>query len=240
MDLSIVIPAFEENKKIARDIESAGTFLVGSDLAGEIIVVDDGSADKTSETAKKAVLPPQVHLQVIRYDRHQGKGYAVRTGVSRSKGKYVMFADSGCCVPYSNTLKGLEMLKAGDCDIAHGSRKLAESNIQRKQPWHRRVCSSLFKWFVHQSMGIPHELTDTQCGFKIYTGDIARKLYAQCVTTGFMFDVEIIIRALRQNLRIKEFPIDWVCDRDSRLSLTKTPLPVIRELIRLKRVLSKD
>jgi hypothetical protein len=89
-------------------------------------------------------------------------------------------------------------------------------------------------------MRIPSELSDTQCGFKIYKGDIGRKLYAECVTDGFMFDVEIIIRALKQGLRIKEFPIEWVCDLDSRLSLAKTPWPVLRELFRLKRILAKN
>ncbi len=239
MDLSIVIPAFEESAKIARDIESAGAFLMENNLAGEIIVVDDGSKDDTCQVAKSAAVSTGIHLEVIRYYHHRGKGYAVRTGVSRSRGKYVMFADSGCCVPYSDTLKGIEMLESDHCDIAHASRKLAESKIQTKQAWYRRICSSVFKWFVHQSMGIPHELTDTQCGFKIYKGDIARKLYSECLTDGFMFDVEIIIRALRQNLRIKEFPIQWACDRDSRLSIARTPWPVIRELIKIKRILAK-
>jgi hypothetical protein len=88
-------------------------------------------------------------------------------------------------------------------------------------------------------MKIPSEFTDTQCGFKIYKGDVARKLYSQCVTDGFMFDVEIIMRAQKQGYRIKEFPVEWTCDRDSRLSPRRSLWKVISELISIKRALTK-
>lgn len=240
MDLSIIIPGFNESRKIARDIEMAGAFLNANFDQAEIIIVDDGSSDKTAEIAEKTRVPQDVHLEVVRCESHRGKGYAVRTGMSRSKGDYVMFADSGLCVPFGNALLGMELLQADKCDIAHGSRKLIQSDIHRNQPWYRRICSRLFKWFVHKMMNIPPELSDTQCGFKVYKGAVARELYAECVTDGFMFDVEIIIRALKQGLRIREFPIEWVCDLDSRLSLAKTPWPVLRELLRLKRMLEKN
>ena len=88
-------------------------------------------------------------------------------------------------------------------------------------------------------MKISSELSDTQCGFKIYRGDVARNLYGQCVTDGFMFDLEIIMRAEKQGYRIKEFPIDWTCDRDSRLSPAKSLWRVLRELITIKRIPAK-
>lgn len=241
MDLSIIIPALNESKKIAGDIEMAATFLEANGLRGEIIVVDDGSTDGTSEVAKKTKISPAIKVTVIRYQPHRGKGYAVKTGIKGSGGRYVMFADSGGCVPYRDVLRGLEMLKDGACDIAHGSRKLIESDILQDQPWHRRFCSKLFKWAIHRFMGIPSDITDTQCGFKVYKGDVARQLYNQCISDGFMFDVEIILRALKQGYRIKEFPIEWRCDPDSRLSLTRTPWPVLTELMTIKRALkNKD
>ncbi|UCH63985.1 MAG: glycosyltransferase [Fidelibacterota bacterium] len=235
MDLSIIIPAFNESQKISRDVEAASTFLKGEDLAGEIIVVDDGSHDDTVAAAKKADLPPDVHLDIIRYDNHRGKGYAVRTGMVASKGEYVMFADSGNCVPYKNALRGLDMLKSGACELAHGSRKLPESSIQQRQAWYRRILSRLFRWVVIRAMKVPAGLTDTQCGFKMYHGDVARTLYGECNTDGFMFDMEIIVRACKANYRIREFPIEWTSDRDSRLSPIRSSLRIMLELLTIRR-----
>ena len=239
MDLSIVIPAFEESRKIARDIEEAVAFLETHHFSGQIIVVDDGSTDNTAEAAKNIAVPPNVQLDVIRYETHRGKGYAVRTGIKHSSGEYVMFADSGSCVPYEDTLRGLELLKSDACDIAHGSRKMRECHIEKTQSLYRRICSGIFHWFVIHDMKIPAEFTDTQCGFKMYKGDVARHLYGEAVTDGFTFDIEIIMRAQKESYRIREFPIDWTCDRDSRLSPTRSSWHVLSELLRIRRTLSK-
>ncbi len=242
MDISIVIPAYEESKKIARDIEAAVVFLKDNDFTGQIIVVDDGSKDNTAEVAENAVTnpSPSTELKVERYSHHRGKGYAVRKGIEQTSGEYVMFADSGCCVPYEDTLRGLELIKSGVCDIAHGSRKMRGCHIEKAQSLYRRICSKLFHWFVIHDMKIPAEFTDTQCGFKIYRGDVARHLYGECITDGFTFDIEIIMRAQKEGYRIKEFPIDWTCDPDSRLSPTRSSWQVLSELLRIRRVLSKN
>ncbi|HON92097.1 MAG TPA: glycosyltransferase [Sedimentisphaerales bacterium] len=240
MDLSIVIPAFEESKKIARDVKAAAEFLNAHSLAGEIIVVDDGSQDRTADAAREVRVPQGVQLNVIRYEQHRGKGYGVRTGMTASTGKYAMFADCGLCIPYGNVLQGLEMLQSGQFDIAHGSRRHIQSDILQDQPLHRKLLSRTFKFTVRTMLGTPRELTDTQCGFKIYKGDIARELYSQCVTDGFLFDIEIILRAQRKGYRIGEFPVEWACDPDSRLSVTRTPWPLLVELYKLKRVMARS
>ncbi len=238
MDLSIVIPAYEEGHKIARDVTAAAQFFCAHDLRGEILVVDDGSSDNTAQAAKEVPVPEDVERRVIRYEAHRGKGYGVRTGMVQTTGQYAMFADCGLCIPYDNVLTGLELLKSGACDIAHGSRRHLQSNILRDQPWHRRLISRTFKATVRTILGVPREFTDTQCGFKIYRGDVARELYGQCVTDGFLFDIEIILRALRKGYRIREFPVQWACDRDTRLSVARTPWPVLSELHALRRAMS--
>jgi dolichyl-phosphate beta-glucosyltransferase len=239
MDLSIVIPALNESKKIGQDTKEAAAFLEGNGFSGEVIVIDDGSKDNTAEAAKNVNIPSTINRQIIGYEHHRGKGYAIRTGIKKTSGEYVMFADSGCCVPYGDVLHGLELLKSGACDIAHGSRKMRGCHIEKTQSLYRRICSKMFHWFVIGYMKVPSEFTDTQCGFKIYKGDVARHLYGECITDGFIFDVEIILRAQKEGYRIKEFPIDWTCDRDSRLSPTRSIWRVLSELITIKRALSK-
>ena len=237
MDLSIVIPAFEEGRKIARDVEAATQFLQANALQGEIIVVDDGSQDDTAPAAEKVRVPADIARRVIRYEPHRGKGYAVRTGMQQATGQYTMFADCGLCIPYGNALKGLDLLRNHACDIAHGSRRHLQSEILRDQPWHRRLISRTFKATVRTLLRVPRDLTDTQCGFKVYRGDVARELYRECVTDGFMFDIEIILRAAKKGYRIREFPVEWACDRDSRLSVARTPWPLLSELLALRRAM---
>lgn len=240
MNLSIIIPAFEESKKIVRDIEAATAFLKDHNIPGEIIVIDDGSQDDTAARAEK--VPPTVGIpcRVFRVEENRGKGYAVRLGMTKAIGEYVMFADSGCCVPYDNVMAGLKMIDSGHCDIAHGSRKMKGCRIHAPQSPFRRFCSKAFRWVINTWLKIPPHLTDTQCGFKIYRGDVARELYSRCVTDGFTFDVEVIMRAHRRGYRIKEFPVQWTCDCDSRITVTRTSWKVLLELVAMKRALTRE
>lgn len=239
MDLSIIVPVFNESNKITADIKAALFFVKNNHLNGEIIVVDDGSTDNTCEVAKATHSQEEIELKVLSYNKRKGKGFAVRTGMQHSNGEIVMFVDSGNCVPFKYSLTGMEMLKSGICDIAHGSRKLAKSRIVVPQAWYRKITSVIFRRFMMFIFKIPPEFTDTQCGFKIYKGDLARKLYGDCVSDGFLFDIEIILRALKQGYRIHEFPIEWTTDRDSRLSQALNFSGMIAELRKLKQVISQ-
>jgi len=235
LDLSIVIPAYNEAHKIARDIEAAGRFLIEQGLRGEIIVADDGSADGTADTAQAAATPAGVVLRVLRL-KHRGKGWAVRQGMMATRGQYAMFADSGLCVPFEDALPALQLLREGRCDLATGSRKLPQSVIEQPQSLGRRILSWLFRRTVLWFLGLPRDLTDTQCGFKVYRGDVARELFGQSKIDGFLFDLEILLRARRAGYVAREFPVHWACDRDSRLRPARLALRVFRELREVKHV----
>jgi len=239
MKISIIIPAFNESKKIEKDIRAGTDFLRVNNFTGELIVVDDGSTDGTSQTAEAVLLSSPVSLRVIRNEQHRGKGFAVRTGVNTAKGEIIMFADSGLCIPYQFVLKGIQMLELGNCDIAHGSRKLKDSVIITGQPLHRRMIAKIFRWIFIIYLKVPKELTDTQCGFKIYKKHAAQKLYDECVTDGFLFDIEIILRARKHKYLIKEFPVEWRIDPDSRLLAFRNSYRVLKELITIRRLTTK-
>ena len=237
MNLSIVIPALDEERKISRDVQAAAEFIADHRLRGEVIVVDDGSSDRTATLAREVAIPSDVQRTVIRNNIHRGKGFAIRTGITASQAEYVMFADCGLTIPLENALKGLSLLQDGSCEIAHGSRKLPGSVIRKGQDLDRKVTSRLFHEGVVRWMHVPRHLSDTQCGFKLYRGDVARLLYAECLTEGFMFDIEIIIRAVNHGFRIAEFPVEWTCDRDSRISFRKSSRHILKEARLIRRTL---
>ena len=235
-DLSIVIPAYKESAKIERDIRAASDFFARAEIKGEIVVVDDGSPDDTAAVA--ASLRPQFpNLVVLAYKPNRGKGHAVRYGMLRARGRIVMFADSGLCVPYDIAKIGMAMIDMDMCDIAHGSRRMRGSVVVA-QPLYRRLGSRAYKFFVHGVMGIPLYVSDTQCGFKLYRREVARALYEAAFTDGFMFDTEIIMRALRANYRLLEFPVLWSNDADTRYDPVKGTIRNLRELTKLRFQLS--
>jgi dolichyl-phosphate beta-glucosyltransferase len=233
MDLSIVIPAYNEARKVARDVAAASEFLVANSLSGEIIIASDGSTDGTADVAEKTPAAGGIPVVALRLS-HGGKGSALRQGMVRTRGQFAMFADSGVCIPYDDALRGLAMLRADECDIANGSRRLPGSVINRPQTPYRRALSRMFRWTTLRYMGLPGHLTDTQCGFKVYKGDVARELYGQCKTDGFMFDMDILMRAAARNLRIREFPVRWTWDSDSRLKPMRILWNTIRDLYVVK------
>lgn len=235
LTLSIVIPVFNEQNKIARDILAAERFLDSEGLDGEIIIVDDGSTDDTFAIAEKTAEQIKTPCRLERLEQNFGKGRAVRTGILKSQGQYVLFADSGLCIPFTESQIGIDLIRSGQCQIAHGSRKLSDCHIIRPQSAYRKICSRFFHWFLIHDIKQLANLTDTQCGFKVYNGDIARELYAESKIDRFMFDIEIILLALAKGYAMREFAVDWTCDPDSRLKPSREAFGVFRDLIKLKR-----
>jgi len=235
MHLSIVIPAWNEATKIADDVREISRYVKKLKFLIELILVDDGSEDNTAQIAEEVAATKSLEIRIIRSTHHRGKGYAVRKGISKTSGDYVMFMDSGRNVPVEFIHSGLNLIEQKKCDMLIGSRYLPESIIKKKLIWYRQLISYTFRIFVKWYLKLPVFLTDTQCGFKIFRGDIARELFKNCTSDGFIFDLEIILLALDKNYQICEFPIEWTCDRDSRLSLIRSFIPIFSDLRRLKR-----
>lgn len=234
MKLSIIIPAYNEEKKIEKDILLADEFITEQNLYGEIIVVDDGSSDATFQKANDAGKRIDIPLSVMKNEKNWGKGYAVKRGMLEASGEYIAYCDAGSTVPFSNLLIGLNLLMNNECDIVHGSRMMPGSFIRVSQEKDRKFSSSVIRFLVTKFLGVPVSLTDTQCGFKIYKSEAAKELFSKLRTNGFMFEVENILRAIKRNYRVKEFPVEWSCDRDSRITFLKTPWRVLFDIVRIK------
>ena len=234
--LSVIIPVYNEANRITKTLENTFTYLREQPYTWELIIVDDGSRDQTLSVVESAIRQ-ESNARMIPYHPNRGKGKAVRTGIVASSGQYVMFMDADYSTPISEIEKGLPWIQNHDFDIAIGSRALSGSNVLVHQPWYRETCAWIFKWLYRIIIGIRF-IEDTQCGFKLYKGDIARWLFSHQRIDGYMFDIETLYMAHRFGFSIKEFPVDWVNDADSRLRLFYDTMRMFKHLaaIRLRRL----
>ena len=225
--LSIVIPAYNEEGRLAQSLETALRWLEEQDRTYEILVVDDGSRDATAEVAR-AFRDRQV--QVHSLPRNQGKGAAVRTGVLASQGDRVLISDAD----FSTPIQDLPRLEARleEAPVILGSRAVQGAEITRRQPFYRELMGKTFNkllrlfgiWGVH----------DTQCGFKLLDGDIARSLFQDLVTPGFAFDVELVWLAHRAGHRVIEVGVTWEDSPNSRVQPLTDPPKMILEILRFR------
>lgn len=219
MELSLIIPAFNEAQRIEPTLRRAQQFLAARPASFEIIVVDDGSTDDTVAlvTALAGELPG---LRVLCSPANRGKGHAVRLGMRAATGHVRLFSDADGSTPIDELDALLQALAQG-ADIAIGSRYLAASRVTQPQPWHRRVWSRLVNQVVQRVL-LPG-VVDTHCGFKAFTAAAAARTFAACTVDGWSFDLEVLARAQAQGLRIQEVPVRWQNDARSKARLQQLP-----------------
>jgi len=224
VELSVVVPAYDEAARVAPGLRRAAEYLRGRGLAHELLVVDDGSRDATAEVAAAA------GARVLRHDRNRGKGAAVRTGVLASAGAMVLLSDADFSTPIEEIEKLEPHLR--EADLVVGSRALADSVITVRQPIYRELMGKTFNLLV-RGLGV-RGLHDTQCGFKLARGETARGLCAQLTVTGFAYDVELIWLALARGLRVAEVGVVWANSPDSRVHPVRSSLGMIRDVLRMR------
>ena len=228
--LSVIIPCFNEAGKIEADIRASLDYFGAQPYSFELVLVDDGSSDGTPAILEQAKAC-STHVQSVCYRPNRGKGCAVRTGMLRARGQVRLFADAGLCVPFSEIGKGLALLEAG-ADVAIGSRKLAGSQVVEQQAGYRRMGSALFGALVRNWMGLRY--SDTQCGFKLFTATAAQRLFSAARINGFMFDAETLLNARKFGLTVREFPVEWRADPDSRYKPLAGSFRNLMELVRIQ------
>ena len=234
--ISIVIPAYNEEKRIGGSLSEVFAFMSDSGMEYEIIVVDDGSSDGTSRIVESmAADSPKVRL--VRYAKNRGKGHALRTGVLVAKGDFVLVMDADLSTPMEELWKMMPYLAKGEYDIAIGSRALALSDIIRKQPWWRQGMGKMFNKIVKTL--VIGDFSDTQCGFKLFAGNVARTLFGEAIIDRFAYDVEVLARAKKKGHRIQEVPIRWVDSPESKVDPLKDSLQMLADLVRIRFAVGK-
>ncbi len=233
--LSLIIPAYNEEKKIEKDIRCAFAYFKQKKIIGEVIVSTDGITDNTNTivTTLKKEFPS---LILLSKKEKIGKGTAIKRGVARARGKFIMFADAGYCVPFKFINIGIRKLEEG-FDLALGNRGDKYTVIKIKQPLYRKVGSKIFGLLIKYALGVPRFIKDSQCGFKLYRANVAKILFGNLKTRGMMFDLEHILRAKKHKFKIAVFPVEWSNDPDTKFNPLNGTLDNIKEIYIIKFIL---
>ncbi len=232
--ISIVIPAYNEERRLPHTIRDLRAFFgrVGSSI--EIIIVIEKSTDRTVELARESAAGDS-HIRIVANDVQRGKGYAVKTGMLQAKGDIVFFMDADLSTPLAEVITFLSEFQAHpDVDILIGSRAETKSQVIKKQSWIRRNLGRGFNRFV-QVFGVPG-IKDTQCGFKAFRKRAVEPVFSRQTLNGFAFDVELLVLAQLMGFTIKTVPVRWVNSPDSKVRIWIDPLKMFFDLVRIKRL----
>jgi dolichyl-phosphate beta-glucosyltransferase len=227
VDLSVVIPAYNEAHRLAGTLTRILEYLGGRGLDHEVVVVDDGSTDGTAEVARRFA---GEGVRVLRQEENRGKGAALKAGVVASRGARVLLTDADLSTP----IEALERLEPhlSEAELVFGSRAVAEAEITRHQPIYRELMGKSFNLFI-RLLGV-RGLHDTQCGFKLLDGDVARRLFGELRVQGFAYDVELVLLARQSGCRLAEVGVVWEDHPDSKVRLIHSSAAMLWDVLRLR------
>lgn len=226
-DISVIIPAYNEAERLGSTLERAVEYLSRQGVSYEVLVVDDGSRDRTVEVAEAFA---GRGVRVIRHERNRGKGAAIKTGLLASSGDRVLLSDADASTPITELEKLERWLP--EAPVVLGSRAVPGADVRRHQPFYRELMGKTFNRII-RVLGV-RGLNDTQCGFKLLEGDAARRIGAGLTIDGFAYDVELVWLARRHGYRVVEVGVVWVDSPDSRVDPVRSSLAMLRDVIRMR------
>ncbi|MBI2042285.1 MAG: glycosyltransferase [Candidatus Nealsonbacteria bacterium] len=230
MYLSVIIPAYNEEKRLPKTLDDISAYLKRQDYQSEIIVVNGGSTDKTPEIVRDKMRGIG-NLQLLEAKNSGGKGGAVKAGMLKASGKFRLFTDADNSTSVEQIEKMWPEFEKG-YGVVIGSRDVKGAVLDPPQPWLRNVfLGEGFKIYRKFVVGL-WDLEDTQCGFKCFGDEVVEKVFSKAIIKGFAFDPEILILAKRAGYKIKEVPVYWKNDPDSKVS----PANVIKMAVDLMKI----
>lgn len=229
LQYSIIFPAYNEEKTIGTALQTTQGVFDALGGSYEIIIVDDGSTDTTAEVVERFIRQQATpNIQLIRHKYNQGKGKAVQTGVAAAQGEIFLFLDCDLSTHPKTFLSFLPLLK--HADIIIGSRRVPGAHIIAPQPWYRIWSGRAFNLLIRLYLHLPYH--DTQCGFKAFHST-TKSLFTHLKTDGWVFDIELLLRARQQDFRIIEAPVEWRHGTESRVRF-KDIRKILRDIHKLK------
>jgi dolichyl-phosphate beta-glucosyltransferase len=236
--LSVIVPAYNEEKRLLETLREIDKYLRSQNYESEILVVSDGSTDRTNEITKNLMVEIN-NLRLLEFPKKKGKGFGVRQGMLEAEGYYRLFTDADNSTSVDQVEKMLPYLKGtcpepveGGYDVVIGSRDIRGAVLDPPQPWQRRFTGEAFKLVRKIIIGL-WEIEDTQCGFKCFTKKAAGKIFPKCKIDRFSFDAEVLLIAKKLKYKIKEIPIYWKNDLASKVKF-KSMVKMAIDLIKIK------
>jgi dolichyl-phosphate beta-glucosyltransferase len=229
--LSLIIPAYNEERRIAPTLARVTEYLEARRESYEVIVVDDGSHDRTCEVVRE-VAATNPHVQLLALPQNAGKGAAVRAGVLASRGVSVLFSDADLSTPIEE-IERLEARLRDGADVAIGSRASA-GDVEREQRLFRRIQGRAFHLAMRAlGLRVAGKIKDTQCGFKLFRGPVARVLFRELKLAGFAFDVELLELAL-DRFDVAEVPVAWQHADGSKVRPGIDAMKMLADVVRIR------
>lgn len=228
MDISIVIPAYNEEKRIEESLIKIIDYCKNNFEKYEIIVIDDCSKDRTNEIVTKY---EDSNLRILKNEVNKGKGYSVKRGILEAKYPLVLFTDSDLATPIEE-LKGFIKYINQGYDVVIASRNMKGSDIKVKQPFYRQMMGQAFPLLV--SLIALRGFNDTQCGFKLFKTDKAKRIVQLQTFERFSFDVELLFIAKKLGYKIKEAPVVWIDKGGSKVNLIKDSSKMLLDLFKIR------
>lgn len=234
MQISIVIPCYNEEKRITETVKKIDGYVVRKGINVELIFINDGSTDKTKKMLdnfkEQFANNKTVAIKIVSYRKNYGKGYAIKQGIVQATGKYILLCDADLSTPITELDK--LMYYVNDYDLIVGSRKSNNSKILRPQSFFRTLSGKTYSFMSRVILNVP--LNDFTCGFKLIKNNVAKKIVKKMSINRWAYDSELLKIAATHNFKIKEIGIIWQNDPDTKVELSTDIITSLKDLIKIR------